>query len=215
MIEREKAFSRNVSHELRTPLASSRAAIELALSAPAGQEENMNKFLNRAKRANADMTHLIETFLLLGRENIDEKVQNEFNLHDLVKDSFNKHNYLKKTSQIECINLIPTQCMLNTSEQYLAIVIDNLIRNAYQHTYQGSISVSINRSCIFVEDTGEGMANSHAFTKEPNNVLDKSGVGLAIVTRLCEKLEWQFSIDIEREQGTGIFIDVTNAALSD
>lgn len=65
MIEREKAFSRDVSHELRTPLATSRAAIELALAAPEGQQQHMAKFLNRAVRANADMSHLIETFCYL------------------------------------------------------------------------------------------------------------------------------------------------------
>ncbi len=213
MIAREKAFSRDVSHELRTPLASSRAAIELALAAPEGKSTNMLKCLNRAARANADMSHLIETFLLLGREETGSEVHSPFNLHELVQNSFDKHNYLQRTPEVECINRIPQSLILTTAKRYLAIVIDNLLRNAYQHTFQGSITVAIKGSCILIEDTGEGMASSQAGSVSCDNVLEKSGLGLSIVRRLCEKLGWQISINSNTEQGTGIIIDVAQDAL--
>ncbi|QLE83934.1 HAMP domain-containing histidine kinase [Shewanella sp. Scap07] len=213
MIEREKAFSRDVSHELRTPLATSRAAIELALAAPEGQQQHMAKFLNRAVRANADMSHLIETFLLLGKQEQDGEQHSQFDLHELVQCSMNKHDYLKRSPDIESVNLIAPSLMLVASKRYLAIVLDNLIRNAYQHTYQGQIVVSMKGSCIVVEDSGEGMVCSQAAAERHDNVLEKSGLGLSIVSRLCEKLGWQITIDSEREQGTAIIIDVTAAAL--
>jgi signal transduction histidine kinase len=130
-----------------------------------------------------------------------------------VQNSFDKHNYLQRTPEVECINRIPQSLILTTAKRYLAIVIDNLLRNAYQHTFQGSITVAIKGSCILIEDTGEGMASSLAGSVSCDNVLEKSGLGLSIVRRLCEKLGWQISINSNTEQGTGIIIDVAQDAL--
>jgi signal transduction histidine kinase len=207
MINREKAFSRDVSHELRTPLASSRAAIELALVTPAEKPEHLNKYLQRAARANGDMSHLIETFLLLGREKGASNSQTTFNLHQLVEDSFAKHNYLKRDDTVTCINLISPDLTLISSQRYLAIILDNVLRNAFQHTFDGYIKVSCEHSRILIEDTGEGIANSKALVQS-DNVLEKSGVGLSIVRRLCEKLAWRFIIDDKYTQGTRVIIEI-------
>ncbi|TPH12120.1 sensor histidine kinase [Litorilituus lipolyticus] len=210
MIIREKSFSRDVSHELRTPLASSRAAIELALSSPAGKDTHMSKFLHRAARANVDMSHLIETFLLLGRDEIDKEVHTEFNLYELVQQSFDKHDYLKRSDELACLNKVAPTLMMFAAKRYLAIVLDNLIRNAYQHTYQGTIEVCVQNNIIIVEDTGEGMVNSKLVNDSDCNVLEKSGVGLSIVRRLCEKLNWKITIETDRPLGTKILIDISH-----
>jgi signal transduction histidine kinase len=131
MMNREKAFSRDVNHELRTPLASSRAAIELALVTPLDKPENLHKYLQRAARANVDMSHLIETFLLLGREKDASNSQTTFNLHQLVEDSFAKHDYLKRDDAVNCINVISPDLTLISSQRYLAIIVDNVLRNAF------------------------------------------------------------------------------------
>lgn len=206
-VEREKAFSRDVSHELRTPVASSRAAIELALSTPEGQSGKLHQFLLRVSRANRDMTHLIETFLILGREQHQELSNVKFNLHDLVNDCFAKHDYLKQHSEIRCVNNIARSLEVSCARQSLAIIIDNLVRNALQHTSEGEVSVLIENNCILVRDTGDGMNENN---KSPINtsVLEKSGVGLNIVRRLSEKQGWNVHVESETGEGTSVFIDI-------
>lgn len=210
MITREKAFSRDVSHELRTPLASSRAALELALASPEAENERLSKYLHRAARANNDMSHLIETFLLLGRENADGEILSQFNLAQLVQSSFEKHDYLTRSQQLVCLNDIDPTLELYTAQRYLAIVLDNLVRNAFQHTYQGHIKVYVQGDDIVVEDTGEGMNNTKNTASVQSNVFDKSGVGLSIVSRLCEKLAWQIIYDEQYQQGTRMKIRGSN-----
>lgn len=206
-VEREKAFTHDASHELRTPVASSRAAIELALSTPEGQQGKVHDFLKRVERANKDMTHLIETFLMLGREN-DEKVKRSaFNLHELVDNAFNKHNYLKRTHEVQCVNKITRDAHIINCKEYLSIILDNLIRNALQHTNQGQITVSMEGSCVVVSDTGDGLKQS---TIHQLNVMEKSGVGLSIVRRLCEKQGWQLTLNSNNNQGTRACINIGN-----
>lgn len=209
-IQREKAFSRDVSHELRTPLASSQAALELAMSTDEGQQGVMNKFLQRMFRANKDMTHLIETFLLLGREESSNLSTIEFNLHELVNRSFTKHAYLKRTSYIQCINKIEPNCIIREAEQYLAIVIDNLVRNALQHTNDGYVLVYADGNKIFVEDTGDGVDKNEKQVQQVN-VLKKSGVGLSIVKRLSESQNWHVEMLSKHGEGTCVSITISTS----
>lgn len=209
-VEREKAFSRDVSHELRTPVASSRAAVELALSTHEGQSGKLNQFLLRISRANKDMTHLIETFLILGREQHQELKNVGFSLHALVDSCFAKHDYLKRNQAILCLNKIDTSLEISCAKESLAIVIDNLVRNALQHTSEGSVSVLIENKCIVVRDTGGGMSE-HNKAPENTNVLEKSGVGLNIVRRLSEKQGWRVHVESKVCHGTSVFIDISKS----
>lgn len=207
-VDREKAFSRDCSHELRTPLASSRAALELALSTDVGQSDPMHKFLQRIYRSNKNMSHLIETFLLLGRDDsVSEKVT--FNLYELVQQSFNKHDYLKTSDAVACINKVSESAELQQYQQYLSIVIDNIVRNALQHTHEGAVTVSYSHQRIVIEDTGDGIDfNNNATDKPGLDVWDKSGLGLAIVRRLCDKQGWQLTLTSELGLGTQVSIQL-------
>ncbi len=204
-VEREKSFTRDASHELRTPVASSRAAIELALSTPEGQQGKINSFLQRVERSNKDMTHLIETFLMLGREEDGNEQPTTFNLHELANNTFTKHDYLKRCEQVTCVNNIEDNLHINACKQYVSIILDNLVRNALQHTHEGQVIVRATSDQIIVEDTGEGFENS---ANTSLNVLEKSGVGLSIVNRLCEKQGWQLTLSNNGEQGTRATIDI-------
>lgn len=203
---REKAFSRDASHELRTPVASSRAALELAMSLKEGQTGKMSQFLQRIHRANRDMTHLIETFLMLGKEDKEQASESSFSLYKLVDNAFQKHDYLKKSANIQCVNNVDTHLNVNGAEQLLSIVIDNLIRNALQHTYQGSITVYNEGTKILIKDSGEGM-DDESGSRDSTSVLEKSGVGLSLVRRLSEKQGWH--VEITSLKGEGTCVSVT------
>ncbi|MGB0894232.1 MAG: histidine kinase dimerization/phospho-acceptor domain-containing protein [Parashewanella sp.] len=209
-IEREKAFSRDVSHELRTPLASSRAALELVLSHKKNNPSSIDKYLQRINRANRDMSHLIETFLLLGRESDANINTTTFPLYEVIDTSFSKHHYLVKNN-VKCINNIFWDVTVSETKEYLSIVIDNLIRNALQHTTEGYVAVYYINGTIVIEDTGDGFESSNETNVNRTNVLEKSGVGLTIVKRLCEKMGWKFEINNSLAIGTSISIHLNNA----
>ncbi len=204
-VAREKAFSREVSHELRTPLASSRAALDVARTLLVSSDKPLAKCLDRMYRANKDMSHLIETFLLLGREVDNTQVIPEFDLNILVEQAFTKHQYLSRGDAVSCVNGVAKNTLCQTHQQYLSIVLDNLIRNALQHTQSGAVTVSYQEQCISVSDTGDGISEVAA-SEIQTDVMQKSGIGLTIVRRFCEAQGWVLSIESKVGHGTTVTI---------
>lgn len=210
-VAREKTFTRDASHELRTPIASSRAALELVQSLPESKNAEMEKYLSRIERANKDMTHLIETFLLLGREQEDSTKHINFNLFKLVNLAFEKHEHLIKSNSVQWENSVPNKLILCGPEPYLSIVIDNVVRNALQHTVNGSINVSVEGGDILVADTGEGINATNTSSMYELNIMEKAGFGLSIVQRICTNQGWGLGIESKTESGTLVTITINLA----
>ncbi len=194
-VQREKAFTRDASHELRTPVASSQAAIEVAFELPEGNTPQMKKTLNRIKRANKNMTHLIESFLIMGREKQKDIKDISFNLKELVDNSIEKNQYLLKSPNIKYKNKIDEKLILTLHKNYLSIVVDNIIRNAFTHMQEGSMEIKATNNSFIVLDTGE-------WFKE-----DELGIGLNIVKRICKEEDWNLSISTKKGIGTKIEIN--------
>lgn len=199
-IEREKSFTRDASHELRTPIASSRAAIDIALSSPEGQTESMSNLLNRVKRANMDMSHLIETFLLLGREQTEKEEKTTFILHELILDGLNDNAYLKR-KEVTCLVQIDPSTTVFLPRKHLSIVLNNLIRNALQHTSNGEINIEGDIEKIKVTDSGAG------FVKEEQTTRHGSGIGLKIVKRISKIHGWRLKTESLKGVGSVVTIN--------
>jgi len=194
-VEREKSFTRDASHELRTPIASSQAALDVAYELSEGQNPKMHKILNRIQRANKNMTHLIESFLILGRETKKHKDKLSFNLKELVDNSINKNSYLLNSTQIKYENRINEKLIFTLHEEYLSIVIDNLIRNAFIHMQEGKLIIDTKENSFLVYDSGEWF--------DENKEL---GIGLNIVKRICKEENWNLTISTTKGKGTKIEI---------
>lgn len=194
-VQREKAFTRDASHELRTPVASSQAALDVAYALPEGQSPTMQKVLARIQRANKNMIHLIESFLILGRETQKNRKKQTFNLKELVDSSINKNLYLLTSQEIHYENRVHEELMLTLHKEYLLIVIDNLIRNAFVHMQEGNLNVGFKDNTFVVHDSGEWF-----------NENKEMGIGLNIVTRICKEENWKLAISTKKGLGTKIEI---------
>ena len=87
-------------------------------------------------------------------------------------------------------------------------MVTNLVRNAIQHTASGKIRVLVKNDRVSVSDTGAGMApdDLKLVTQLDDNKErhKKSGMGLSIVKRLCDRLGWELKIASERGRGTKV-----------
>lgn len=198
-VKRERAFSRDASHELRTPVASSQAALDVAYVLVGEEDTKLKSLLDRIKRANKNMTHLIESFLVLGRETSNSLEGEEFSLKELALNSLERNRYKQVNQDVICDVKISKDLMIETNKNLLSIVLDNLVRNSFEHTDEGSITIIGDKSFVKVNDTGRGFDTDA-----------EAGIGLNIVKRICDQQNWQFDIQSVVDQGTQIEIHFSN-----
>jgi signal transduction histidine kinase len=86
------------------------------------------------------------------------------------------------------------------------IALTNLIQNAVRYTSNGQITIYVRDDRLLVCDTGIGIDGSDLENITQPHVRgtgsDGFGLGLSIVSRLCDRFGWQFEIESEVDRGT-------------
>jgi signal transduction histidine kinase len=98
-------------------------------------------------------------------------------------------------------------------KELLTAAIGNLIRNACQYTERGSVTVSVKGHAVVVEDTGPGLPEAvrarlqHSEADKPLIGSAGTGLGLALVLRICEYLGATLSVENNPENGSNLRIE--------
>ena len=209
-IERERNFTRDASHELRTPIAVLRSSLELLER----KHTDLNDVtVTRMYRTLFDMEALVETLLLLAREEGRQLTSDTVIINDLVKDELGALGTVFHDKAIEISVVDKQQLQVVAPTAVAKILVNNLLRNAYNYTPQGEIEVILDASRLSVTDNGPGM---DAATLESlgtpfrrggaEGELGGHGLGMAIVKRLCNRYGWQLKLSSELGRGTQVQI---------
>jgi len=209
-IEREQEFTSNASHELRTPLAVINSAAELLLENPQ-LSERVHGQIERIARAGNRMSQMVEVLLLLAREpspgeSDDEKER--CNLKEACIEVSEQHRFLTqgKTLTLRCDIIHDFE--IEAPRAVVAIVLGNLIRNALIYTHEGEVVLTVDNGQVEVKDSGPGIPPEQLdqiFQRHYRGTQSSgSGIGLAIVKRICERQRWK--IGIESEVGVGTVV---------
>ncbi|MEX0899508.1 MAG: HAMP domain-containing sensor histidine kinase [Gammaproteobacteria bacterium] len=189
-VARERNFTGSASHELRTPITVISGALELLEQSDLSAADV--KVVDRVRRATLDMKNTIETFLCLARETDDGLYDEQFLVMPLVIQAIDQQRYLLngKSIDVEIDGLSkPVAC---GHPQAFSIAVNNLIRNAFEHTLdgQGPITIHIKEHVLFVTNQARSETDERHEASPPNGY----GLGLGIVQRLCERNGWSFSL---------------------
>ena len=182
-LTREKQFSRHVSHELRTPVAIISNCISL-LKLESASDAAKDTALNRIDRATSSMSNLIETFLLLGREQeTNSKIL--INLRDAVFSELEKIDLSDKGRAFKPKVLICHDGIVQSETALLGILINNLLRNALAYSASVVRITLSHKQLIIDNDIAElDSISSSGF-----------GYGTEIITRITESLCCQVTVD--------------------
>ncbi len=189
-ILREQNFTRYVSHELRTPMT----VIQGCLSILERQEQpKIQKQQQRIKHALLQMEELTHTFLTLARDEISD-LEHAFEFDaEFINNIIEQLEHLIDANQCRLeVQNTPFKCIANKA--LVAVLLKNILNNAVNCTENGDIMIICNQHKLSVIDSGIGL------NKKPRGY-DGYGVGLVIVNDICDKYQWQFSLEQNKEKG--------------
>ena len=212
-LRREQLFTGDVSHELRTPLTIIMGASEV-LASQLQDNERLSEFTNRISTTAKETSEIITALLLLSRspEKLDAPPTS---INSIAANEVERLQYLLRHKTVICTVIAKEDYVANVRPELLKMALGNLIKNAFQYTDEGEVTVRIDADKITVTDTGLGIpeammpllyerferleqqsqrADSPSDLVSSDNVgykVEGTGLGLSIVQRIMAHMDWQ------------------------
>lgn len=198
-VRREQSLMNLASHELRTPIAVVSGAVEILLRR--GQLDPADeKTVLRIRNACTEMRDNVDVLLKLARRHAPEKQFTDINLPALVKEV--EEDIATRFPVEQRLDIQVQPVSLHTDPALLKMLLLNLIQNALQHTH-ALVQVEVDEDGIRVCDRGEGLSLP---TQE--GPAAAGGLGLYIVTLICEALGWQLRATPREGGGTVVTVSL-------
>lgn len=192
-VEREQAFLSYASHELRTPIAvlrSNTALLEKVNPSPSVKERAIR---DRIQRASLTMKSMTETLLWLSREgDADVPIDNAC-LGKLIKNSQSEMLYLLSGKPVT-VNIDVDDSEMSLATIPAVIVLNNLIRNAFQHTQHGSVDIKQRGSKVVITNVEFDQTSSNGNGTDAIGEELGFGLGMQLVDKLIKQFGWHHSI---------------------
>jgi signal transduction histidine kinase len=215
-VERERNFTRDASHELRSPLTVIRMAAGMLQSDPGLSEANL-RAAQRIGRAARDMEELTSAFLLLARESEAGLPVEEVCINDVAAEELDRARLLAEGRPVTSAVNASCRLHIEAPEKVLAVLLGNLLRNAFSYTDAGEVIVAITPDGVVIRDTGVGMSPDRVaemyqpFVRGEGHRRGGHGVGLTIVRRLSDRFGWPVTIGSQPGVGTTVEIRFPSA----
>ena len=208
-------FVSNVSHELKTPLAVIQNYATILQSEDLSSEEQ--KYYSRCiSEASQRLSVLVTNILQVNRLD-NQKIRpaiKPFNLSEALSRCILNYDSLLDEKNIDLDTELDQDLILESDENLLDMVWNNLISNAVKFTpAKGRIKVTARReddwAVIEVADNGCGMeaeAMKHIFDKfyqaDTSHATQGNGLGLSLVKRVIDLLEGEITVKSVLNEGT-------------
>ncbi|CTP82178.1 two-component sensor histidine kinase [Xanthomonas translucens pv. arrhenatheri] len=197
VVQRDREFNADVSHELRTPLAVIRGATELLLTRP-NLDEKVLQRLQRIQRAEQQCSDLIGSLLLLSR---NERGQGNSNVAKVAEQLIESHRAQLGGKPLQLLLEGERNLIIDAPESALSVALGNLIGNAVKYTQEGQVVVRVLSDAVQVIDSGPGLSAEDAaklfqrgYRGTHAGHSQGGGIGLSIVSRLCDLYGWQVNV---------------------
>jgi signal transduction histidine kinase len=175
-------------------------------------QPELNAPADRILRAAREAADCVTVLLLLARapQSIDAP---ETEISGIIQTEGERGKTLCRDKPVALVLPPSADLRVYARRELLSAAIGNLIRNACQYTERGEVVVRVQGGAVTVEDTGPGLpqaVRARLFDQlPPSAIVDSagSGIGLALVKRICEHLGAELRINDRPGGGTIFTID--------
>ena len=218
-VARERNFTRDASHELRTPIAVVRACLDL-LERDKQRPTADAASLDRMRRAVTQMQSLIESLLLLAREDELQSRDEKTHVNAVIVEQIDLLTDLARDTGNVVRVIEDGKLIVAAPPRMIAIALTNLLRNALTYSRDGVVEVTVGPDSVSVRDSGAGMSAEDLkrvfepfFRGDASKVHAASGhgLGLAIVRRLVDQFGWSLDLATAPGNGTTVTLNFTGA----
>lgn len=213
-VKREQMLVGMASHELRTPIAIISGALDILDNRGLLQEKDKIT-VNRIRSAANEMNANVKAILLLARKQGAKLPTTHFLLSQSLEDVC-KERYSTHPSDKTRLNIITDKLdhSMQTDITLVNMLLRNLIQNALEHT-QGNVHLRQNDQGLLISDEGAGLPEDKRLQLSqklslPGKHAKESGLGLFIVTLICDRLGWTIRLNEENKTGTHIQLFFTD-----
>ncbi len=211
-------FFINISHEMRTPLTLIINPLQEMISK--STDTWMRKQLKYCERNAKRLLHLVNQLMDYRRAELGVfklSVRQE-NVHKIVKENWAFYEKLAQSKKIRYSLISDVEGKsIYTDGQYLELILNNLLSNAFKYTDEGSITVKVyerdKKLVIEVCDTGTGIPSD-----QKNRIFERfyqvdnehigSGIGLSLVQRLVDLHHGTIGLESEVNKGSTFIIEL-------
>jgi len=205
---RESCFAEDVSHELRTPVAVIQGAAEVLVEYP-DLPEAVHQRLRTIHRQSVRMGQMLEAMLLLAREDRDIG-DPACAIAEVIDDAIADVTPTLAGRPVNVIAEIAERPILPVERSLAYVLISNLLRNACAYTREGGIVLRLDADSLEIADSGIGIAEDRFPSLFQRHVKGEEstgyGLGLSIVARIAQRLDWKIDVHSRSGEGTRVRI---------
>jgi signal transduction histidine kinase len=138
-------------------------------------------------------------------------------LHDLISSLFQQFSYTAGEKDLRLEMDVPPEAELNSDQQLINLILQNLIGNAIKYSKRGTVSVKVedgDRWRISVQDQGPGIATEklstlfQTFTRGDTHGQAGSGLGLSIARQAADLLRARLWAESQPGLGSTFFLEL-------
>jgi two-component system OmpR family sensor kinase len=209
-LEKMNHFIQDTTHELNTPISTILTNVEM-IEAFGKDEKNANE-LKRIEIASKTLSRIYDDLTYLNLNHQYHRHIIEVNMSTLVEERMAYFTSMAEAKRIKLVlNVIPN-VLLQIDKNDALRLIDNLLSNAIKYNrHDGTLEVILTPQKLIVCDTGIGIKAEdlkHIMQrfKRANKSEGGFGIGLHIVSQVCEDYAYDLEIKSAIHEGTEVHI---------
>lgn len=216
-VKREQTLIGMASHELRTPIAVISGALDI-MERRGQLSENDLATLGRIRAASSEMAVNIGMLLQLARRAPSGDNIRAVPLALAIQEALKGLELNYRLQDRVTLDVNPSLSVAADPDM-LRMLLRNLIQNALQHTTR-RIAIRIHSGLIEIADEGEGLSDAQQSILSGQKRMDHEGsslggLGLYIVTLMCERMQWRLEVAQSSSAGTVIRLHTPPGAILD
>ena len=215
-IEELNCFIKDTTHEINTPLSVLQMSVERIDKSKIPQEEI--KKIRYIQTASKTLENIYHGLVYISFGGLEKQIK-RIDMQELVRQRLDFFSFLFAQKEIEILTNLSSNYLV-ADERAIALVVDNLLSNAYKYTQKkGRVNVvlesSQDESFLRVRDSGVGIRKEdlERIFERYQRFDDGSGgfgLGLNIVKRVCDEFGIKLSVWSEYGEGSEFVLSWKN-----